>query len=48
MGELVREATDQEIEHLTFVTATMSLLVHHQELVRMMVHGLEVLQLVDV
>ena len=48
MGELVREVTDQEIEHLTFVTVTTSLLVHHQELVRMMVHGLEMPQLADV
>ena len=48
MGESVREVTDQEIELLTFATATMSLLVHHQELVRMMAHGLEMPQLVDV
>ena len=47
MEESVREAIDLEIELLTSATATMSLLVHHQELVRMMDHGLELHRLVN-
>ena len=48
MGELVREVTDQETELRTSATATMSLLVHHQGLVKMMAHGLEMPQLANV
>ena len=47
MEELVREVTDQEIEHHTFVTSTIDSLVSHLELVRMTAHGLEMPQHVN-